>query len=78
MLAIDENRAEGNGQLQSFERCLAITGTATFQDFGNDTIRITLAINESKEKALTFLKVIWQFLWKYKPVDEFSSDNKFV
>ena len=55
MLALDEN----THNTQDFTRCLAIIGKQSFQDYGNDTMRIVLLINESKEKALTFLKVIW-------------------
>lgn len=61
-----------------FPRCLAIIGRHSFQDFGNDTLRIVLLINESKEKALTFLKVIWQFLWVIKHPDVFIEENAFV
>jgi hypothetical protein len=73
MLALDENvSGEGN-----YSRCLAIVGNKSFQDFGNDTLRIVLLINESKEKALTFLKVIWQFLWVIKHPDVFIEENSF-
>jgi hypothetical protein len=60
---------------RSYSRCLAIIGKQSFMDIGNDTQKIVLAINESKEKALTFLKVIWQYLWTLKPVDAFHGEN---
>jgi hypothetical protein len=37
-----------------------------------------LLINESKEKALTFLKVIWQYLWQYKDPEVFNNENQFT
>lgn len=37
-----------------------------------------LLINESKEKALTFLKVIWKYLWQYKNPEVFNNENKFT
>lgn len=74
MLAIDENAHN----TQDFTRCLAIIGKQSFQDFGNDTLRLVLLVNESKEKALTFLKVIWQFLWIKKHPEVFVEENPFI
>ena len=37
-----------------------------------------MLINESKEKALTFLKVIWQYLWQYKEPEVFNNENEFT
>lgn len=40
-------------------------------------MRIVHLINEGKEKALTFLKVIWQFLWTVKPREVFHNENHY-
>ena len=63
---------------QSYSRCLAIIGKQSFRDYANDTHKIVLLINESKEKALTFFTVIWQFLWVLKPPEAFHSENPYV
>ena len=89
MLALDENKAASahdpmlasfspKPSPQSYSRCLAIVGKQSFKDFNNDTHKIVLAINECKEKALTFLKVVWQYLWMLKPSEAFHGENPFV